>query len=289
MSNASIGWRIAAFVVASELMLASLAAQSPNSLAPNLNIRQAQLEAHGIADDWPSYNGDPTGRRYSSLSQITPANVKTLRAQWVFHSTSPGTLEATPVVVNGIMYLTASNDAYALNASDGRMLWHYSRAISNGLVDDASGHISRGVALWGNRLYMETDNAHLLCLDARSGHLLWDSAYATWNKNYGATSAPLAIRGKILVGTSGGDDGVRGFVAAFDALTGKMLWRRWTIPSPGEFGSDSWPGESYLRGGGTAWMPGTYDPDLNLVYWGTGNPTPVLNGSTRPGDDLYSC
>jgi alcohol dehydrogenase (cytochrome c) len=288
VSNASIGWRIAAFVVASELMLASLAAQSPNSLAPNLNIRQAQLEAHGIADDWPSYNGDPTGRRYSSLSQITPANVKTLRAQWVFHSTSPGTLEATPVVVNGIMYLTASNDAYALNASDGRMLWHYSRAISNGLVDDASGHISRGVALWGNRLYMETDNAHLLCLDARSGHLLWDSAYATWNKNYGATSAPLAIRGKILVGTSGGDDGVRGFVAAFDALTGKMLWRRWTIPSPGEFGSDSWPGESYLRGGGTAWMPGTYDPGLNTLYWGTGNAAPDYDGSVRPGDDLYT-
>lgn len=288
MSNASIGWRIAAFVVASELMLVSLAAQSPNSPAPNLNIRQAQLEAHGIADDWPSYNGDPTGRRYSSLSQITLANVKTLRAQWVFHSTSPGTLEATPVVVNGIMYLTASNDAYALNASDGRMLWHYSRAISNGLVDDASGHISRGVALWGNRLYMETDNAHLLCLDARSGHLLWDSAYATWNKNYGATSAPLAIRGKILVGTSGGDDGVRGFVAAFDALTGKMLWRRWTIPSPGEFGSDSWPGESYLRGGGTAWMPGTYDPGLNTLYWGTGNAAPDYDGSVRPGDDLYT-
>ena len=297
MSSVSIGQcvifrhviarRVAVSVVASQIMLASLG-QSAKPARSALDVRQAQLKAHGISQDWPSYNGDLTGRRYSSLAQITPENVKSLRTQWVFHSTSAGTLEATPVVVNGVMYLTASNDAYALNANDGRMLWHYTRTISSGLVDDASGHISRGVALWGSRLYMQTDNAHLLCLDARTGRLLWDVAYATWNKNYGATSAPLAIRGKILVGTSGGDDGVRGFVVAFDAMTGKILWRRWTIPSPGEYGSESWPGESYLRGGGTAWMPGTYDPELNTLYWGTGNAAPDYDGSVRPGDDLYT-
>jgi len=253
-----------------------------------LNIGQSKLEAKAITDDWPSYNGDLTGRRYSSLKQITLQNVKQLRAQWVFHSSSAGTLEATPVVVNGVMYLTASNDAYALDAASGHLLWHYQRAISDGLIDDASGHISRGVALWGNRIYMETDNAHLLCLDASDGRLVWDVAYATSNKNYGATSAPLAIRGKILVGSSGGDDGVRGFVAAFDADTGKMLWRRWTIPGPGEPGSESWPGDAYLRGGGTAWMPGTYDPELNTLYWGTGNAAPDYDGSVRPGDDLYT-
>jgi len=263
-------------------------ARSASATAPVLNVQKAKLEARGIDADWPSYNGDYTGRRFSSLSQITPDNVQSLRAEWVFHSTSPGILEATPVVVNGVMYLTASNDAYALNARNGEVLWHTSRPISSGLVDDASGHISRGVALWGDRLYMETDNAHLLCLDARSGRLIWDVAYANWNKNYGATSAPLAVRGKILVGTSGGDDGVRGFLAAFDALTGKMLWRRWTIPGPGEFGSASWPGESYLRGGGTTWMPGTYDPELNTLYWGTGNAAPDYDGSVRPGDDLYT-
>ena len=121
-------------------------------------------------------------------------------------------------------------------------VWHHSWPISEGLIDDASGHINRGVALWHDRVYMETDNAHLLCLDARSGNLIWDVAYADWNKNYGATSAPLVVKDKVLVGTSGGDDGVRGFVSAYDAMTGKLAWRFWTIPGPGEFGSASWPG-----------------------------------------------
>jgi len=135
---------------------------------------------------------------------------------------------------------------------------------------------------------METDNAHLLCLDARSGHLLWDVPYAEGNKNYGATSAPLIVKDKVLVGTSGGDDGVRGFLAAYDAETGKLAWRFWTIPGPGEFGSASWPGELFKRGGGTTWMPGTYDPELNTIYWGTSNPAPDFDGGPRPGDDLYT-
>jgi len=135
---------------------------------------------------------------------------------------------------------------------------------------------------------METDNAHLLCLDARSGNQIWDVAYADWNKNYGATSAPLVVKDKVLVGTSGGDDGVRGFVAAYDAQTGQLAWRFWTIPGPGEFGAESWPGRMYLRGGGTTWMPGSYDPELNLIYWGTSNPSPDFNDDVRPGDDLYT-
>ena len=253
-----------------------------------VNVQPAQLLSRGLAENWPSYNGDYTGRRYSSLMQITPENVHQLRAQWVFHSRNAGTLEVTPLVVNGIMYITASNDAYALNAVDGRTLWHYSRPISSGLIDDASQHTSRGVALLGTRLYMETDNAHLLCLDARSGNLLWDVSYAAWNKNYGATSVPLVIKDKVLVGTSGGDDGVRGFLAAYDSITGKLVWRCWTIPGPGEFGSSSWPGDAYLHGGGTAWMPGTYDPQLNTLYWGTGNAAPDYDGNVRPGDDLYT-
>ena len=242
-----------------------------------------------IKDDWPSYNGDYTGRRFSALSQITPQNVAHLQAQWVFHTKTPGVLEATPVVVNGIMYFTGSNDAFALDAQTGEVLWHHSRPISKGLIDDASGHINRGVALRGTHLYLETDNAHLLCLDSRSGNLIWDVAYADWNKNYGATGAPLILKNKVLVATSGGDDGVRGFLAAFDAETGKLAWRLWTIPAPGEPGSSSWPGDAYLHGGGTAWMPGTYDPDLNTLYWGTGNASPDYDGAVRPGDDLYTC
>ncbi|MGH9585726.1 MAG: pyrroloquinoline quinone-dependent dehydrogenase [Acidobacteriaceae bacterium] len=277
------------FVTIAAGALISLPAVSVGAQSAPIAVKTTADVAHGFkSGNWPTYNGDYTGRRYSGLTQITPANVGQLRAAWVFHSRNAGTLEVTPVVVNGVMYITASNDAYALNAEDGQQLWHYSRPVTNGLIDDASGHISRGVAVWGNRLYMETDNAHLLCLDARSGNLIWDVAYADWNKNYGATSAPLLVKGKVIVGTSGGDDGVRGFVAAFDARTGALAWRRWTIPGPGEFGSSSWPGDLYLHGGGAAWMPGTFDPDLNTLYWGTGNAAPDYDGSVRPGDDLYT-
>lgn len=253
-----------------------------------IHVQSSDLLNTTVRDDWPSYNGDYTGRRYSSLTQVTPENVHNLRAQWVFHSRNAGVLEVTPVVVAGVMFVTGSNDAYALDAVTGKVLWHHARPVTEGLVDDASGHINRGVAVLGNRVYMETDNAHLLCLDARSGNLLWDVPYAFDNRNYGATSAPLVVKDKILVGTSGGDDGVRGFVAAFNAQTGKEVWRFWTIPAPGEFGSSSWPGKSYMHGGGTTWMPGTYDPKLNTIYWGTSNPSPDFDGSVRPGDDLYT-
>lgn len=262
--------------------------QADNPVSAIIDVNQSDLAAKPIADNWLSYHGDYTGRRYSSLAQITSANVAQLRAQWVFHSPNSNHLEATPVVVDGLMLMTSANDAFALDARTGRTVWHYSRPVTEGLVDDASAHHNRGVGVWHSRVYMETDNAHLLCLDVRSGHLLWDVAYATGNKNYGATSAPLVIKDKVLVGTSGGDDGVRGFIAAFDAKTGKECWRSWTIPAPGEFGSESWPGDMYLRGGGTTWMPGTYDPELNTVYWGTSNAAPDFDGAPRPGDDLYT-
>jgi len=254
-----------------------------------IDVTHKDLLVAPVAANWPSYNGDYTGRRFTSLSQITPSNVETLRAQWVFHAAKSDSLEVTPVVVNGVMFVTAANDAYAVDARTGRPIWHHAHPITEGLIDDASTHHNRGVGVWGTRIFMNTDNAHLLCLDARSGNLLWDVAYADWNKNYGATSAPLVINGKVLVGTSGGDDGVRGFLAAYDAITGKLLWRFWTIPGPGEPGSESWPGDMYLHGGGTTWMPGTYDPELNTVYWGTSNPSPDFNGEPRPGDDIYTC
>ncbi|HTJ87611.1 MAG TPA: PQQ-binding-like beta-propeller repeat protein [Terriglobales bacterium] len=240
------------------------------------------------AENWLSYNGDYSGRRYSLLSQINLQNVEQLRAEWVFHSRSSDRLEVTPVVVNGTMFVTSANDVFALDAQTGRTVWHYTRPISEGLIDDASRHLSRGVAVWHDRVYRETDNAHLLCLDARSGNLIWDISYADWNSNYGATSAPLVVDDKIIVGTSGGDDGVRGFVAAYDAASGKLAWRFWTIPGQGEFGSDSWPGDLYLHGGGTTWMPGTYDPELKTLFWTTSNPAPDFEGSVRPGDDLYT-
>jgi len=260
----------------------------PANISTVIDVRSEDLLVQPVAANWTSYNGDYSGRRYSSLAAMNSGNVAGLRAEWVFHARDSKRLEVTPLVVNGMMFVTASNDASALDARTGRVVWHHSWPISEGLIDDAAGHINRGVGLWHNRVYMETDNAHLLCLDARSGNLIWEVAYADWNKNYGATSAPLVVKDKILVGTSGGDDGVRGFVAAYDALTGKLAWRFWTIPGPGEFGSESWPGKLYLHGGGTTWMPGTYDPQLNTIYWGTSNPSPDFEGGVRPGDDLYT-
>jgi alcohol dehydrogenase (cytochrome c) len=253
-----------------------------------INVQQRDLLRKRVADNWVSYNGDYTGARHSSLTQITPANAGRLTAQWVFHPRVVSPLEVTPVVVAGVMFITSANDAYAIDARTGRVLWHHTRAISQGLVDDAGQHHNRGVAILGTRVYMETDNAHLLCLDARSGHLIWEVPYATGNRNYGATSAPLIVKDKVIVGISGGDAGVRGFLAAFDAETGEEKWRFSTIPGPGEKGNESWPSDSYLHGGGTTWLPGTYDPELNTLYWGTGNPAPDYDGSVRPGDDLYT-
>jgi alcohol dehydrogenase (cytochrome c) len=253
-----------------------------------IHVTPRDLLRRRVTDNWVSYNGDYTGARYSAMTQITPANAGRLAAQWVFHARAVSPLEVTPVVISGIMFVTSANDAYALDARTGKLLWHHARTVTPGLVDDAGQHHNRGVAILGMRLYMETDNAHLLCLDARSGNLIWDVPYATGNKNYGATSAPLIVKDKVLVGTAGGDDGVRGFLAAFDAETGEEKWRFWTIPAPGEMGNESWPGDTYLHGGGTTWMPGTYDPDLNTLYWGTGNPSPDYDGSVRPGDDLYT-
>jgi alcohol dehydrogenase (cytochrome c) len=278
-------------LLASAALLSEACARSaPAAPAPTvIDVTPEMLQAAPVADNWPSYNGDYTGQRHSQLAQITTANVDRLTAQWIFHTPASDRLEGTPVVINGVMLMTAANDAYALDARTGRTIWHYTRPVTEGLIDDASSHHNRGVAVWKNRVYMETDNAHLLCLDARSGHLIWDVEYAnTKTENYGATSAPLVVKDLVLVGTSGGDDGVRGFLAAYDAQTGALRWKLWTIPGPGEAGSESWPGDTYLRGGGTTWMPGTYDPALNTLYWGTGNAAPDFDGSVRPGDDLYT-
>ena len=279
------------------LSIGSAAAQEPKtpthpSTADSgiglIDVGQRDLLQKPVAANWVSYNGDYTGARCSALTQVTPANAGRLTAQWVFHPHSVSPLEVTPVVVAGVMFVTSANDAYALDAATGRSLWRHSRPVTEGLIDDPAQHHNRGVAVLGTRVYMETDNAHLLCLDARSGNLIWDVPYATGNRNYGATSAPLVVKDKVIVGVAGGDDGVRGFVAAFDAQTGKEKWRFWTIPGPGEKGNESWPGDLYLHGGGATWMPGTYDPALNTLYWGTGNPAPDYDGSVRPGDDLYT-
>jgi alcohol dehydrogenase (cytochrome c) len=262
--------------------------QERSSATSGGEVRAEELLADPVGKNWMSYNGDYSGKRYSGLGGINTSNVSQLRAAWLFHAENSSKLEVTPVVYNGVMYVTAANNVTALEARTGQALWKYRRAVSNGLIDDAAAHKNRGVGIWRNNVYVETDNAHLLCLDGRSGRVLWEVVYADSAKGYGATSAPLVVKDQVIVGTSGGDSGVRGFLAAFDAATGKLRWTFWTIPAPGEPGSSSWPGNSYLHGGATTWMPGTYDPELNLVYWVTSNPAPDFVGDVRPGDDLYS-
>ena len=278
------GWAFLVLFFANSI----LAAGQNSSSTGVATVSSEDLLAQPVADNWTSYNGDYTGRRFSRLGQITPSNVGQLRAAWVFHPGNSRLLEVTPVVVRGIMYVTSSNDVFALDAKTGRTLWHYQRPVSSGLLDDAAAHKNRGVAVWKDFVYSETDDAHLLCLDARFGGLIWDIQYAEKEKHYGATSAPLVINGTVIVGTSGGDSGVRGFLEAHDAVTGKLKWHLWTIPGPGEFGSDSWPRDAYLYGGATTWMPGTYDPELNTLYWTTSNAAPDFLGDTRPGDNLYT-
>ncbi len=266
----------------------STSAQEHPATANTVEVSKKDTAHERAGSNWTSYHGDYTGQRYSSLSGINTANVARLRAAWIFHADNSSRLEVTPVVYNGEMYVTAANNLTALDARTGRELWKHVRPVSSGLLDDAAAHKNRGVGLWRNHVYMETDNAHLLCLDQRSGRVLWDVTYADSTKGYGATSAPLVVKDEVVVGTSGGDSGVRGFLAAYDAATGEMRWKFWTIPAPGEYGSSSWPGDAYLHGGGTTWMPGTYDPESNTLYWVTSNPGPDFVGDVRPGDDLYT-
>ena len=277
-----------ALLVVSSWTRSTSTAQQGQSVTAAVSVSPEDLRAQPVGANWTSYNGDYTGRRYSSLREINLENVSRLRVAWTFHPGNSERLEVTPVVVNGMMFVTSANDTFALDARSGRMIWRHQRPLSSGLLDDAAAHKNRGVGVWRNLIYMETDDAHLLCLDARSGNLIWDVAYADKKAHYGATSAPLVVKDEVIVGTSGGDSGVRGFVAAYEALTGKLKWRFWTIPGPGEFGSASWPGDSYLHGGATTWMPGTYDPQLNTVFWTTSNAAPDFAGESRPGDDLYT-
>ena len=238
--------------------------------------------------DWPTYNGRVGGNRYSALDQITRSNVTRLAPRWAFTLTDSSRLEVTPLVVDGILYVTSANECYALDAGNGRPLWHYKRPRTRGLAGDAAGGINRGVAVAGDRLFMVTDHAHILALNRFTGALLWDTEMADWRQNYGATSAPLFADGLVISGTSGGDEGVRGFVAAFDPATGKEVWRFWTVPKRGEPGSETWKGKAIDHPCASAWLTGTYDPDLDTLYWPTGNPCPDYDGSERQGDNLYS-
>jgi PQQ-dependent dehydrogenase (methanol/ethanol family) len=245
--------------------------------------------AHPPRGAWPTYDGNESGNRFSPLDQVNTQNVERLAPKWMFTlSGAPRALEVTPVVVNGVMYVTSVNEAYALDARSGREIWHYSRPRSTGLAGDAASGINRGVAVLADRVFMVTDNAHLLALNSLTGQLLWDAKMADSSQNYGSTSAPLVVNDLVIAGVSGGDEGVRGFLDAYRASTGERAWRFWTIPAPGEPGSETWSGRALEHGCGSTWLTGTYDPEAKLLYWPTGNPCPDYNGGERKGDNLYT-
>jgi alcohol dehydrogenase (cytochrome c) len=238
--------------------------------------------------DWPTYNGDPGGNRFTQLDQINKATVSKLAPRWMFSLPNTNNLQVTPVVVEGVMYVTSANECYALDAGSGRQFWHYQRPRTSGLIGNAAGGINRGVAIAGDRVFMVTDHAHLIALNRGTGELVWETEMADWHQNYNATSAPLIVGNLVVSGTAGGEEGVRGFLAAYGQSTGKEVWRFWTVPKPGDPGSETWKGKGIEHGGAVTWFTGVYDKELDTLYWPTGNPGEDYNGDDRVGDDLYS-
>ena len=243
---------------------------------------------HPSEGDWPTYNGRLHGNRHSALDEIKTWNVGKLRAQWIFPIRAPRSLEVTPLVANGIMYVTTVNAAFALDAATGREIWSYDRPRTEGVIGDAGSGINRGVAILGDRVFLVTDNARLIALDRLTGRLLWDTEMADSYDHYGSTLAPLVVKDLVIAGVGGGDEGIRGFLAAYKADSGQEAWRFWTVPLPGEPLSETWVGSVLPHGCAATWLTGSYDPELDLLYWPTGNPCPDMNGDERQGDNLYS-
>jgi PQQ-dependent dehydrogenase (methanol/ethanol family) len=248
-------------------------------------LRDAQKEPQ----NWLTYWGDYQGHHFTSLKQITPANVPQLQARWSVQMPGSSILEATPLVVDGTMYAAGPpGEMFAIDARTGLRIWKYERRqkVMNPYQINP---FNRGAAVLGNRVFFGTLDAALVALDARTGRLLWETQVADTLQGYSITGAPLAIKDKIIVGIAGGEFGIRGFIDAYDAATGKRLWRFNTIPGPGEFGNDTWPGDTWKQGSGAAWLTGSYDPDLDVLYWAVGNPGPNMNGDIRKGDNLFTC
>jgi alcohol dehydrogenase (cytochrome c) len=277
------------------LVVATLAGQQ----APSPQVTFQDLR-NGLKDParWLTYSGDLGGQRYSPLTQLTPANVNRLTAQWTFQTDLSATmstgrsggLQSVPLALDGVLYFTGMhNRVWAIDGRTGRQLWQYQRDLPMDVNAVTNRDVTRGLSVLGNRLFFGTLDAHMVALDIKTGKVVWDTVMEDYHKFYSVTSAPLVIgNNKVVTGIGGGDRSpARFFLDAYDTETGKRLWRFYTVPSPGEPGSETWPSaEAMARAGGATWTIGSYDPELNLVYWGTGNP--YGQGGPRPGDNLYT-
>src|SRR6516225_6524027 len=253
------------------------------------------LRANQTPQDWLTYSGNLNSQRHSGLTQISPENARDLTLKWVFQSRSLDKHEVTPLVVDGVMYTIQSpNDIFALDAATGKTIWQYSHKPAEGTRNPCCGNLTRGVAILGDKLFLAGLDAKMIALEAKTGKELWNVQIADYKQQYAMTVAPIVVKDKVITGVAGGEHGVRGFLAAYDANTGKEAWRFYTVPGPGEPGYETWlgkdgkPNDSYLHGGAPIWVTGSYDPETNLTMWGTGNAGPDYNGDNRRGDNLYS-
>lgn len=249
---------------------------------------QRLLDSAQEPQNWLMYSGDYAGRRYSTLEQIRVSNVQALVPKWVYQTMASGKLETTPLVVDGILYGTGQDDrAFALDARTGRPIWQYQRALPSD-IRPCCGRINRGLAILGDKVFLGTLDAHVIALDAKTGNVVWDVKAVDYRKGYSFSLAPLAIKDLVLLGVSGGEYGIRGFIDAYEANTGRRKWRFYTVPGPGLAGHETWEGDSWKIGGAPAWITGSYDPATNTTFWTTGNPSPSNRGQGRAGDNLYS-
>jgi alcohol dehydrogenase (cytochrome c) len=288
--------RLLLLAFASTTVLAQGRGGPPNREAPVTPVPfERILRSNQEPQNWLTYSGNLNSQRHSGLTQISPENAGNLVLKWVFQSRSLDKHEVTPLVVDGVMYTIQSpNDVIALDAATGKTIWTYSHKPAEGTRNPCCGNLTRGVAILGDKLFLAGLDAKMIALDAKTGKELWNVQIADYKNQYAMTVAPLAVKDKVITGVAGGEHGVRGFLAAYDASTGKEVWRFNTVPGPGEPGYETWlgkdgkPNDSYLHGGAPIWVTGSYDPETNLTMWGTGNAGPDYNGDNRVGDNLYS-
>lgn len=246
------------------------------------------LNAGKEPHNWLTYHGSYASQHHTTLNEITRENVGRLKLNWVWQGRSLEKFEPTSLVVDGVMYFTEPpNNVYAVDARTGRVFWSYRHVLPD-VTYACCGKVNRGLAILDHTLYMTTIDAKLVALDARTGKRKWEKVIAEYKQGYSMTVAPLIVKDKVIIGPAGGELGIRGFLAAYDAKTGEQAWRFNTVPQPGEPGNETWGLESWKYGGGSVWLTGSYDPELNLVFWGIGNPGPDWNAAARPGDNLYS-
>ena len=284
-------WRLVAYVKSlAQGAVAPLETSPTSRIASVGSVRYEDILAAGQDPHrWLTYSGSYDGHRFSPNDQINKTNASSLHLQWMHqYTTSEVAIETSPLIVDGFMFVTVPpNRVEALDAKTGALIWHYDRELPQ-RMSLCCGYVNRGLAVLGNMLFLGTLDGHLVALDIRTGAVVWDVEIADYKAGYSITSAPLALKNMVVTGVAGGEFGIRGFVSARDADTGKEIWRFDTIPQPGQPGAETWPADALKTGGGPTWLTGTFDPGLNLVYWPTGNPSPDHNGNTREGDNLYT-